>query len=456
METAGRETGAREQPGQGEKSMTDDKKGLSIIRECRRRGLSAQEMTREALARAEEKGGKDALNCIAETDATAMDQARALDEAGDRSAPLFGIPVLVKDNIDVKGLHTTAGSLALEDNIAREDAPVIRNLRRNGAVILGKTNMTEFANFTTAGMPGGYSSRGGQVIHAIDPSVSPLGSSSGSGVAVSAGIVPLAVGTDTSFSVIACAQANGICGLKPPAGTLSADGIIPIARTLDSAGAMTTCFEDALEMYSAMRDEPFGPVAPADAGAMRIAVNTANRDMVSSGQMEALGELLRGLKERGARVDEISQPFVESMKVIMQWEFREQLEDYLRSSAARRKTLREIVEFYEADPDVMMKYGDTLLRRALDETPGGTKGQPYLEAMELRGNMIPRVRNEIGEYDAVIMTGPTSILHFCGLPSVTVASDRKNDHGVRRGFILYGADEARLYAAALAIEQICR
>ena len=102
---------------------------------------------------------------------------------------------MVKDNIDVKGLHTTAGSLALEDNIARTDAPVIRNLRRNGAVILGKTNMTEFANYVTQGMPGGYSSRGGQVIHAVSPDLDPLGSSTGSAVAVAAGIVPMAVGS---------------------------------------------------------------------------------------------------------------------------------------------------------------------------------------------------------------------------------------------------------------------
>ena len=144
--------------------------------------------TENALALAGSIGGKNGLNCIAELD-----------------------------------LHTTAGSLALADNIAREDAPVIRNLRRNGAVILGKTNMTEFANYTTEDMPGGYSSRGGQVIHAVNPKLSPAGSSSGSAVAVAAGIVPMAVGTDTSHSVTGCAMFNGICGLKPPVGKLSAE-----------------------------------------------------------------------------------------------------------------------------------------------------------------------------------------------------------------------------------------
>ena len=162
--------------------------------------MSIYEQTKIALAKAEELGGKNGLNCIAELDPTAREQAKELDARSEaRASDFWGTPVLIKDNIDVKGLHTTAGSLALEDNIAVEDAPIIRNLRKNGAVILGKTNMTEFANYTTGGMPGGYSSRGGQVIHAVNPSLSPAGSSTGSVVAVAAGIVPAAVGTDTSF-----------------------------------------------------------------------------------------------------------------------------------------------------------------------------------------------------------------------------------------------------------------
>ena len=412
--------------------------------------------TEKALALAEEIGGKNGLNCIAELDPTAVDQAKAMDEDDSHDLPLRGVPVLVKDNIDVKGLHTTAGSLALEDNIARSDAPVIRNLRRNGAVILGKTNMTEFANYVTQGMPGGYSSRGGQVLHAVNPELDVSGSSSGSAVAVAAGIVPMAVGTDTSHSVTACAMFNGICGLKPPVGSLSSEGIIPIAKTLDSAGAMARTFSDALKLYSAMRDEPLPELKPKETGQLRIAVNRANESGFPADQEHFIRLFLEQLEKAGAVIENVIQMPPPELVTIMRWEFRPMLELYLAGSAASRKTLAEIVEYYETHPETMMKYGDSYLRAALDETPGGLQGRPYLEAMKVRDETIARVTAEIEKYDAVLMAGPTSIMHFCGLPSVTVAAPLKTDAGVNRAVILYGKDEYRLYEAALTIEQEMR
>ena len=412
--------------------------------------------TEKAFSLAKEIGGKNGLNCIAELDPTAVEQAKAMDENGSRSLPLRGIPVLIKDNIDVKGLHTTAGSLAMEDNIALSDAPVIRNLRRNGAVILGKTNMTEFANYVTQGMPGGYSSRGGQVIHAVNPELDVSGSSSGSAVAVAAGIVPLAVGTDTSHSITACAMFNGICGLKPPVGALSAEGIIPIAKTLDSAGPMARNLSDALKLYSAMRDEPLPEIKPKETNRLRIIVNLANRAMLPADQKQFIRLLLKRLKKAGAAIENVIQMPPPELATIMRWEFKPMLEAYLAHASASRKTLAEIVKYYEDHPDTMMKYGDSCLRAALDETPGGLQGEPYLKALKARERAIARVSEKIGEYDAVLMTGPTSIMHFCGLPSVTVASPVKTAAGVNRAVILYGQDERRLYEAALAIEQEMR
>ena len=410
--------------------------------------------TEQALRLAEAIGGRDKLNCVAELSPTAADEARQIEREGREDLTLGGVPVLIKDNIDVAGLHTTAGSLALADNIAMADAPVVRNLRRSGAVILGKTNMTEFANYVTQGMPGGYSSRGGQVVHAQDPTLSPSGSSSGSAVAVAAGIVPMAVGTDTSFSIIACAQCNGICGLKPPVGTLSAEGIVPIARTLDSAGPMARSFRDALRLYSAMRDTPLPDVRPARADRLRIAFNLANADRVGGEQEAFLRRAADRLRRAGASIGEVDQPPTPHMATIMQWEFRPMLEEYLARSSASRRTLAEIVDYYESHPDTMMRYGDTLLRAALDETPGGLQGGPYLDAMRARTEAIAAVTEEIRPYDAVVMTGPTNIMHFCGLPSAAVAAASRDAHGVRQALILYAASEETLYPAALAIEEL--
>ncbi len=350
-----------------------------------------KDLTEKALMLAETLGGKSGLNCIAELDPTAAEQA----ESGGKDLPLAGIPVLVKDNIDVKGLHTTAGSLALTDNLAVSDAPIIANLRRSGAVILGKTNMTEFANYVSNSMPPGYSSRGGQVIHAVDPRLSPSGSSSGSGVAVSAGIVPMAIGTDTHFYIIHCALANGICGLKPPIGCLSREGIVPISASFDSAGPMARNLSDALKLYSAMRDDPLPELRPSRLNQLRIAVNRAGEETLPAVVRGALGQFTDLLESCGTVIGEVRQPSAPEQGIMMQWEFKPMLEAYLKGSSARFRTLEEIVDYYESNPGTMMKYGDARMRAALDETPGGLQGKPYLDAVKVREETIARETEEL-------------------------------------------------------------
>ena len=139
---------------------------------------------------------------------------------------------------------------------------------------------------------------------------------------------------------------------------------------------------------------------------------------------------------------------------IMKGEFKDSLEEYLSKSAARFKTLKEITEYYEANPETMMKYGDDFLRGALDAKSGLFRDGEYCKAMEDREKTIRVTRDELSGYDAVLMSGPTSIMHFCSLPTVTVAFDRKDANGVRQAVILYGTDELRLYAAALTIEEL--
>jgi amidase len=191
-----------------------------------------------------------ALNPEAGTAAAASDARR---RDGASLGPLDGLPVLVKDNIETRDpLATTAGSRALLDNYAQEDAPVVAALRAQGAVILGKTNLSQWANFRSNDSVSGWSSVGGQVRnpHVLDRS--PCGSSSGSGAAVAAGLAPLALGTETNGSIICPAQVNGIVGLKPTHGLLSIDGIVPIAASQDTAGPMTRTVADAALMMDAL------------------------------------------------------------------------------------------------------------------------------------------------------------------------------------------------------------
>jgi amidase len=219
---------------------------------------------------------------------------------------------------------------------------------------------------------------------------------------------------------------------------------------------MARNFSDALRLYAAMRGAPLPEYGPRPLSGLRLAVNLANMDRLPAEETAFLQRLLGRLRAGGAVIGELMQPPSPALATIMKWEFGPALENYLRRSSAALKTLTEIVAFYEAHPASMQKYGVETLRAALYETPGGLRGEPYRAALESRRESSARVTAEISEYDAVLMTGPTNIMHLCGLPSATVADRERTEAGVRQAVILYGADEARLYEAALTLERELR
>ena len=219
-------------------------------------GITASGLAAAALARiaAFDRDGPS-LNAVRQTNPEAPAIDAAIDAAPrQRRRSLEGIPILVKDNIaTADGQQTTAGSLALADAGANRDATIVRLLREAGAVILGKTNLTEFANILAVGMPAGYSSLGGQVRNPYCPLLdangmplfAPGGSSSGSAVAVAAGYVAAAIGTETSGSLLSPANQNGVVTVKPTVGLISRAGIIPIAASQDTAGPLSRTVRDA-------------------------------------------------------------------------------------------------------------------------------------------------------------------------------------------------------------------
>jgi amidase len=197
-------------------------------------------------------------HAVIELNPDALSIAESLDaerKKGQRRGPLHGIPILVKDNIDTGDkMKTSAGSLALEKHSTIKDAFIIDQLRRAGAVLLGKTNLSEWANFRSTISSSGWSSRGAQTRNPYALDRSPCGSSSGSGVAVSANLCALAIGTETDGSIVCPSGINGIVGIKPTVGLWSRDGIIPISHTQDTAGPMARCIQDAAILLGALNE----------------------------------------------------------------------------------------------------------------------------------------------------------------------------------------------------------
>ena len=219
-----------------------------------RTARSVTEAYLDRIARLDRQG--PALRSVIETNPDALDAADALDReraAGRVRSPLHGVPILVKDNVDTADrMTTTAGSLALRGSVPAEDSHVARRLRAAGAVLLGKANLSEWANFRSTRSSSGWSARGGQCRNPYVLDRNPCGSSSGSGAAVSANLAAAAIGTETDGSIVCPSTANGIVGIKPTVGLVSRAGIVPISETQDTAGPMARSVRDAALLLGAV------------------------------------------------------------------------------------------------------------------------------------------------------------------------------------------------------------
>ena len=406
--------------------------------------------------------GEQGLNSVLELNPDALDMARRLDQqtasighADNRDASIYGMPILLKDNLDTGDLlHTSAGSLALSNHRAHQDAAVVARLRAGGAVILGKTNMTEFANRMTENMPGGYSSRGGQVRSAYDSRQDPWGSSTGSAVAVSAGLCAAAMGTDTSNSIVAAAMRNGVVGFRPPIHALSQTGIIPISFTLDTAGPMTRCVADLNILYAALCDQPKLDFASARLAGRRIAVNVWNRSNLPPAINRSINRLVEDLRAVGVLITEVNLPATPNLKEIMKFEFKYAMNRYLHSAGSRMKSLADIIAFNEAHADLCLRYGQVCLTEAQEQTTGTLTDPAYLAVMADRKKQIAAIRETLSPFDACLMCSPNNIAHYTGLPSVALPNGLCAD-GMPDGIIMTGLDEARLLETASLLETLC-
>ena len=351
--------------------------------------------------------GKAGLHAILEDNPDVLSLAKKLDDErsqGQVRSPLHGIPIVLKANIDTAdGMTTTAGSLALKGSTPEKDAFLVSQLRKAGAVILGKANLSEWANFRGKRSISGWSSLGGQTHNPHDPLRSPCGSSSGSAVAVAAGFCPISIGTETDGSIVCPAQTCGVVGIKPTLGLVSRSGIIPIAHSQDTAGPMARSVEDAAYLLSIMTGEdPSDPSTAmpklgCDTDFMRGLTPTALRGARIGVVRSYFGahpkidclidSALDALRDLGAEViDPVAiatdGKWSETEFEVLLYEFKHDLNAYLASlgPSAPIRSLAEVIEFNREHSDqTMPHFGQELMEMA--QAKGPLTDAAYIDAL---------------------------------------------------------------------------
>lgn len=417
-------------------------------------------------------------------------------KAGRIRGPLHGIPVLIKDNIDTADrMKTTAGSLALADNTAARDAFVVHRLREAGAVLLGKTNLSEWANFRSTRSSSGWSARGGQTLNPYVLDRNPCGSSSGTGAAISADLATVGIGTETDGSIICPAAINGLVGMKPTVGLWSRTGIIPISASQDTAGPMARTVADAAALLAPlMGNDPRDAMSARGVRASRGFAATLNASSLKGARIgvarstagfnpdvdQVFGEALAAIRNAGATIvdpaniaggDKIGEPEFD----VLLYEFKEGLNAYLATTgpSVKVKSLKDVIEFNEREREREMPwFGQETLIRAQDKTP--TRAA-YLKA---RAECI-RLSRTLGidatlakhKLDAIVLPsnqpawttdhlngdhftgGNTTFAAVAGYPSVTVPMGVVHELPVGISFVGPAWSDQLLMSLAYSFEQ---
>ncbi|MEO7276489.1 MAG: amidase [Sphingomicrobium sp.] len=368
------------------------------------------------------------LGAVIAVDPTAMDQARGVD-AGTARGPLAGQPVLIKDNIESAGtLPTTAGSLALANNVTGRDSPLVARLRGAGAIILGKTNLSEWANIRSTRSISGWSAVGGQTRNPWALDRNTCGSSSGSGAAVAAGMVRFAIGTETDGSVTCPAAFNGIVGLKPTVGLVSRTYIIPISHSQDTAGPMTATVREAAELLSVIAgSDPKDPAtseadqrktdyaAALDAGSLkgkRIGV----MHFASSPTLKpAFETALVILRQQGAILVDIKtfdqKNIGDNENTVLQVELKADMAKYLKDSPAPIgvRSLADLIAFDSAhERQEMALFGQEYFEQAVKTKGLGDPAYKKARATSFQAAGPNGIDRLLKQYHVVALVGPTA------------------------------------------------
>ena len=474
---------------------------ITTLQSAMRSGrLTSEAITTWYLARIKAVDPK--INSVIELDPDAIANARKSDRARLSKrvlGPLHGIPVLLKDNIDTADrMKTTAGSLALADApTPANDAFIVSRLRAAGAIILGKTNLSEWANFRANPSISGWSGRGGQTRNPYVLDRNPCGSSSGSGAAIAANLAAIAIGTETDGSIVCPSSICGIVGLKPTIGLVSRSGIVPIAISQDTAGPMTRSVADAAAVLTAICG--FDPADPAmrdkreatdyttflNADGLRGARIGVARDLWGkrADVDQITDNALEVLKKAGAELVDVRFPDAgklgEAEFTVLQYEFKDGLERYLKQRGSRHKTLDDLVRFNNENRDRELRYfGQNILEDSAKKGPLTDKA--YIEAREIcrkysQAEGIDKVMDE-NKLDAIFApaNSPTWMIDtvngdcfgadvssstlpaVAGYPNITVPAGFVKELPVGISFFGRAWSEGTLIKFAYAFEQLTK
>ncbi|MBU8975321.1 amidase [Lysobacter sp. MMG2] len=440
------------------------------------------------------------LNAVIEVNPAALKEADARDaerKAGRVRGPLHGVPILLKDNIDATPMANSAGSLALASHHPRTDAFVVARLRDAGAVILGKTNLSEWANFRSSRSTSGWSARGGQTRNPYALDRSPCGSSSGSGAAVAANLAAAAIGTETDGSIVCPSSVAGLVGIKPTVGLVSRSGIIPISHSQDTPGPMARSVADAAILLSAMvgRDDTDSATAESTGRAIFDYHARLNRDGLRGARIgvlrkamgfhpaadAALERSLEAMRQAGAEIVDVELPtdgqWNDAEMDVLLYEFKHGLNGYLSRSGAPVNSLEGLIEFNRRNTKTEMPFfAQELFERA--QAKGTLDEMAYIDARSqakrLAGSDGLQAALTASTLDAIVApaTAPAWLIdpvngdHFlgegygaaavAGTPSVTVPMG--DYFGLPMGIVFMGPawSEPRLIELAFAFEQKTR
>lgn len=364
------------------------------------------------------------LNTVIALNEDVVQQARELDEQNEKGVatqiqhPIYGMPILLKDNINTVGMKTTAGSIALMDN-KTEDSFIVRQLKKNGALILGKVNLSEWAYFLCSGCPVGYSAYGGQTLNPYGRRIFETGgSSSGSGTAVAANYAVAAVGTETSGSILSPSSQNSVVGLKPTIGLLGRSGIVPISSTLDTPGPMTKNVKDNAILLSAMLGFDEVDSASVEDNYPGILSAGLNPEPLNEIRLGAIKELMESdsiyrktidkLKNEGATIIEIVPPevsldgFLSILNIDMRNDLPSYLINYTDPNLVKIKSIEDAVAFNNNDSLVRIPYGQALFNGIVSDTTTSSELEEIKLNLEKNGRTFFNSAMDKNRLDAIL------------------------------------------------------